>query len=93
MISNIAISIGDDVVCINDDLPSSVSRKHIHVMGRIKKGRVYRVVGIIWLYGEKGVHLEAIDHRPTDGWRASRFRKVQPVRRSYCSASVALESR
>jgi hypothetical protein len=34
------------------------------------------VVDVVWLFGEKGLHLQGLDHRPTDGWRASRFRKV-----------------
>ena len=93
MLSNIAIAVGDEVVCINDELPSSVSRKHIHVIGRIKRGGVYRVIAIIWLYGEKGVHLEGVDHRPTDGWRASRFRKVEHARASAWRSSIETESR
>lgn len=43
---------------------------------RLEEGKIYRVSRVVWLHGEKGLHLEGKDHRPTEGWRVARFRKI-----------------
>ncbi len=71
------IRAGDVVVCV-DDLPPVPTHPLIKkVKYRVKRGTYYRVTAVVWLRGEKGVHLESMDHRPTEGWRACRFRKVR----------------
>jgi hypothetical protein len=72
------IQAGDVVICIDDRRPRPMNIRHIKVRDRIKKGNLYRVTAVVWLFGEKGLHLLGVDHRPTDGWRAARFRKVLP---------------
>ncbi len=66
----------DLVVCIDAKRPEIVTAQHRLCKDRLEEGAVYRVTAVVWLYGEKGVHLEGKDHTPTDGWRACRFRKV-----------------
>lgn len=67
---------GDQVVCVDARRPDTVTALHMLCKDRLTKGSRYRVSAVIWLFGEKGLHLEGLDHRPTDGWRADRFRKV-----------------
>lgn len=67
---------GDLVVCIDGRLPEPLKDLHRMCSDRVREGGHYRVTAVVWLYGEKGLHLEGKDHRPTDGWRACRFRKV-----------------
>ena len=74
--SDFIIRTGDVVVCINDGPPRTSNSRTRQVKDRLQKGAHYRVTRVIWLYGEKGLHLAGLDHRPTDGWRAERFRKV-----------------
>ncbi len=67
---------GDQVVCVDAQLPLQITARHRLCKDRLKEGAHYRVTALVWLYGEKGLHLEGMDHTPTDGWRACRFRKV-----------------
>ena len=67
---------GDEVVCVNAALPMPATVTHLFCKDRLREGARYRVTAVVWLYGEKGLHLEGKDHTPTDGWRASRFRKI-----------------
>jgi hypothetical protein len=67
---------GDQVVCIDAELPMHVTARHQLCKDRLTEKAHYRVTAVVWLYGEKGLHLEGMDHTPTDGWRACRFRKI-----------------
>lgn len=82
--SDFIIRQGDLVVCIDADLPAVPHPLQEACGDRLSKGEEYRVSAVVWLYGEKGLHIEGKDHRPTDGWRASRFRKIrsEPARLS-----------
>ena len=73
------INPGDVVVCIDADPPSPIVPKQAAVLGRIKTRATYRVAAVVWLDGVRGLHLVGIDHRPTEGWRANRFRKLLPA--------------
>ena len=77
------IRAGDVVVCVDDRQPNPLHPLHMKVKSRLKKGGCYRVTAVVWLYGEKGLHLQGMDHRPTDGWRAQRFRKVLPCEKGF----------
>lgn len=70
------IRAGDRVVCIDAGLPDNVTVRHRLCRDRLEEGAVYRVTTVVWLRGEKGLHIEGKDHTPTDGWRACRFRKL-----------------
>ena len=76
MVDSIIIKAGDLVVCVDDGPPKPLKELHLRVKDRVKRGSVYRVTAVVWLYGEKGLHLHGVDHRPTDGWRVGRFRKL-----------------
>ena len=76
VVSAFIVRPGDLVVCVDDRLPNGPCPLHQQVKDRVRAGEYYRVTAIIWLYGEKGLHLEGKDHAPTDGWRACRFRKI-----------------
>lgn len=80
---------GDSVVCIDEALSYPPNLLQLQCKQRLTRGAVYRVYRVVWLYGEKGLWLEGLDHRPTDGWRASRFRKLQSNRSSVCTGSAA----
>ena len=67
----------DLVVCIDAALPTPLNARVRACRDRLIEGEQYRVAAVVWLYGEKGLHLEGKDHTPTDGWRACRFRKVE----------------
>ncbi len=67
---------GDQVVCIDAELPMHVTVRHQLCKDRLTEKAHYRVTAVVWLSGEKGLHLEGMDHTPTDGWRACRFRKI-----------------
>jgi hypothetical protein len=71
---------GDLVVCVDANLPGNPHALVMQCKDRLRQGAHYRVSAVVWLYGEKGLHLEGKDHVPTDGWRACRFRKVQGSR-------------
>jgi hypothetical protein len=74
--SEFIIRPGDTVICIDDQLPEKPTALHAMVRDRLTEGAIYWVTDVVWLYGEKGLHLAGLDHRPTDGWRSCRFRKV-----------------
>jgi hypothetical protein len=78
---------GDLVICVNAAAPHPTCARQLAVVGRIKQGAVYRVSGTLWLHGEPGLQLKGIDHSPTEGWRAARFRKVEPAD-SWFTASI-----
>ena len=67
---------GDTVVCVNDRLPDPPHPLQLACRDRVEEGATYQVSYVVWLYGEKGLHLAGKNHSPTDGWRAARFRKV-----------------
>ena len=81
MSDSFIIRTGDTVVCIDADNHFPDHYLCARVKDHLTLGATYQVTNVIWLYGEKGLHLENMDHRPTDGWRASRFRKVQPAKK------------
>lgn len=80
------INAGDVVVCIDARAPVPIVPKQLVVLGRIKQRATYRVTRVVWLDGERGLHLLGVDHRPTEGWRANRFRKVLPADDAFCEA-------
>ena len=80
MSDSFIIRAGDTVICIDADNHFPDHSLCAQVKDRLTLGAIYQVTDVVWLYGEKGLHLENMDHRPTDGWRASRFRKVQLTR-------------
>jgi hypothetical protein len=83
------IRTGDKVICVDAHLGTSPHRLQLLCKDRLKLGSVYKVTDIVWLYGEKGLLLSGLDHRPTDGWRASRFRKLRDVDAELEEAGVA----
>ena len=80
------IKVGDTVVCIDAKAPIPIVRKQLMVIGRIRDQALYRVTAIVSLDGVLGLHLAGVDHRPTEGWRANRFRKVLPADDAFCDA-------
>jgi hypothetical protein len=79
---------GDLVICISDATPFGACARRLAVAGRIKRGRVYRVAAV-FPNSEPGLHLVGVDHRPTDGWRASRFRKIEAADAAFISTLAA----
>lgn len=73
------IKAGDIVVCIDSTPPVPIETRQAKVIGRLKERATYRVEAVVWINGSRGLHLQDLDHKPTDGWRASRFRKVLPA--------------
>jgi hypothetical protein len=71
------IKIGDLVVCISDELPFAACARQRAAAGRIERGKIYRVAKVFPTSRGRGLHLVGVEHRPTDGWQAARFRKLQ----------------
>jgi hypothetical protein len=90
MSDSFIIKVGDAVVCVDSRMKIPTPWQSLQVQDRLVEGRVYVVSGIVWLYGEKGLHLLDMDHRPTDGYRATRFRKIMPA--SIVSEQVSLDA-
>lgn len=65
----------DFVVCVDDGIPHPPHPLRTRCHDRLEKGAIYLVTDVVWLRGERGLHLAGLDHRPTEGWRATRFRK------------------
>ena len=78
------IKAGDIVVCIDAAPPIPIEARQAKLIGRLKQRATYRVEAVVWISGARGLHLKDIDHKPTDGWRASRFRKVLPADPAFC---------
>lgn len=80
------ISAGDIVVCIDSAPPVPCEARQAKVIGRLKQRAMYRVKAVVWINGARGLHLQNLDHKPTDGWRADRFRKILPADPAFCEA-------
>lgn len=80
------IKAGDIVVCIDAAPPVPIEARQAKVIGRLKERATYRVETVVWINGARGLHLQDLDHKPTDGWRASRFRKVLPADPAFCES-------
>lgn len=65
----------DFVVCVDDTIPHPPDPLQARCRDRLQKGAIYLVSDVIWFRGEQALHIAGLDHRPTEGWRASRFRK------------------
>ena len=74
--SDFIIRPGDSVICIDAGPPRTFTMRHRLCKDRLEEGAVYSVNAVVWLRGEKGLHIGGKDHTPTDGWRACRFRKI-----------------
>lgn len=61
------INVGDVVVCIDARAPVPIVQRQLAVPGRIKERATYRVVKVVWLNAERGLHLLGVDHRPAEG--------------------------
>lgn len=77
--SEFIIRQGDVVLCVDASLPLVPHPLQAACKNRLKEGAEYHVSAVVWLFGEKGLHLVGLNHEPTDGWRAARFRKIDKV--------------
>jgi hypothetical protein len=72
--------VGDLAVCVEDQpLPGTVSTG-----ATIRKGAVYRVVGLKEHRGDLNLFLHGITYRLGIGTRAFRFRKIRPDEQEAC---------
>lgn len=78
---------GDLVVCVSTEI-NPECQQYPSSLARLKRGGLYRVAryfpvspGRIYWRGNPmaGLQLVGVDHRPSHGWQAWRFRKVEPA--------------